>query len=660
MIEGTSGSRDNYPIWDDGFTGIHILIDDTGAWDWIWAKSIGWCSGSGTYDDPYTIENLTIDASDSPTGIGIYINGSKNEYFVIRNCTIYNGSIGIALENTDNGTLTKNTCSNNTNYGISLWNSNNNTISENTANNNTVFGIRLRYYCNNNTISRNTANNNKDSGISLWNSNNNTISGNTANNNTVFGIRLRYYCNNNTISRNTANNNKDSGIFLREICDDNFILENTVNGNNLEGIYLRFGSNNNEIWGNTVSDNNRYGIALVESSNNNLVFYNYIFNNSLSGFDRSNNVWDNGTIGNYWSDYDGVDANDNGIGDTPYLIEGTSGSRDNYPIWDDGPHVIKINSPNPGDIFETISPDFNVSINFPILDASWYTLDNGLTNYTFIGSSGTINQAVWDACENGNVTIRFFVNNTAGNFGSTEIIIIKDTIAPKITISFPIMNSVFGEFSPAYDISIEEANLNKSWYTIDGGLTNFTFTNTLGIIDQDIWTATPNGHVIIRFYANDLSGYEGFRDLIVVKDAPVNLIYIEISDHFYSLEHFNLTFSIFDDTGQGISLATIQMWWNDTDASSEVKNLGNGLYLVSLEPITVAPGEDPILLKMVISASGYEEKDFETYLAVDPDTLNKGKPAEEFPLALAIIVISSIAGGIGVAVMTILILRRRK
>ena len=612
--EGTTENRDetNFKrLKSSGYWSTNFIHID-GNWSET-ATTYDWCSGDGLWGNPYTIENLTIDASDSPTGIGIYINGSKNEYFVIRNCTIYNGSTGIALENTDNGTLTKNTCSNNTNYGISLWNSSNNTISENTANNNTVFGIRLRYYCNNNTI-----------------------------------------------SRNTANNNKDSGIFLREICDDNFILENTVNGNNLEGIYLRFGSNNNEIWGNTVSDNNRYGIALVESSNNNLVFYNYIFNNSLSGFDRSNNVWDNGTIGNYWSDYDGVDANDNGIGDTPYLIEGTSGSRDNYPIWDDGPHVIKINSPNPGDIFETISPDFNVSINFPILDASWYTLDNGLTNYTFIGSSGTINQAVWDACENGNVTIRFFVNNTAGNFRSTEIIIIKDTIAPKITISFPIMNSVFGEFSPAYDISIEEANLNKSWYTIDGGLTNFTFTNTLGIIDQDIWTATPNGHVIIRFYANDLSGYEGFRDLIVVKDAPVNLIYIEISDHFYSLEHFNLTFSIFDDTGQGISLATIQMWWNGTDVSSEIQNLGNGLYFVSLAPITVAPGEDPILLKMVISASGYEEKDFETYLAVDPDTLNKGKPAEEFPLALAIIVISSIAGGIGVAVMTILILRRRK
>jgi len=34
--------------------------------------------------------------------------------------------------------------------------------------------------------------------------------------------------------------------------------------------------------------------------------------------------------GNYWSDYDGLDVDDDGIGDTPYAIE--SNAQDDYPL----------------------------------------------------------------------------------------------------------------------------------------------------------------------------------------------------------------------------------------------------------------------------------------------------------------------------------------
>ena len=56
-----------------------------------------------------------------------------------------------------------------------------------------------------------------------------------------------------------------------------------------------------------------------------------MFNNSTG----SNN-WNNSLIGNYWDDYRGVDQNDDGIGDTPYSINGTANSFDYLPIWDDG------------------------------------------------------------------------------------------------------------------------------------------------------------------------------------------------------------------------------------------------------------------------------------------------------------------------------------
>ena len=42
------------------------------------------------------------------------------------------------------------------------------------------------------------------------------------------------------------------------------------------------------------------------------------------------NSWDNGSFGNYWSDYKGSDANSDGIDDSLYYIN--SNNQDNYPL----------------------------------------------------------------------------------------------------------------------------------------------------------------------------------------------------------------------------------------------------------------------------------------------------------------------------------------
>ena len=74
-----------------------------------------------------------------------------------------------------------------------------------------------------------------------------------------------------------------------------------------------------------------------ESSNNSI--YRNNFNNNLNVYDRgvdsgnsppSVNIWDNGTEGNYWSNYNGTDTDGDGIGDTPYIID--ENNQDNYPL----------------------------------------------------------------------------------------------------------------------------------------------------------------------------------------------------------------------------------------------------------------------------------------------------------------------------------------
>ncbi len=45
---------------------------------------------------------------------------------------------------------------------------------------------------------------------------------------------------------------------------------------------------------------------------------------------ESKHLWDDGKRGNFWSDYNGTDANGDGIGDTPYVIDVLN--EDRYPL----------------------------------------------------------------------------------------------------------------------------------------------------------------------------------------------------------------------------------------------------------------------------------------------------------------------------------------
>ncbi len=279
--EDDQETRLRSPKSSAGYIETYIYIDG----NWTDAIGKGWFSGEGSRGSPYVIENVTINASTSPTGSGIFINNSKNDYFIIRNVTVYNaasGSInaGIKLQNTNNGTLINNNCSNNERYGIYLrLGSKNNNITGNTANNNYA-GIRLYQSSNNNTISGNTANNNSYSGIYLsQSSNNNTISGNTASNNTIFGIYLATDCSNNNISGNTANNNDDDGIFL-DRSNNNTISGNTANNNDDDGIRLDQSSNNN-VSGNTANNNTWAGIGLKNNCDDNNISGNFIYFNEI-------------------------------------------------------------------------------------------------------------------------------------------------------------------------------------------------------------------------------------------------------------------------------------------------------------------------------------------------------------------------------------------
>jgi len=181
------------------------------------------------------------------------------------------------------------------------------------------------YYSGGNNISHNIITNNWY-GIWLNGSNHNILSDNIASAN-YHGILL-YCSSHNILAGNNASANNYDGIRL-DLSNNNTLTSNVASSNNVSGVHLIRISCNNTIASNTASNNLLAGLALTYSSDYNVIFHNNFINNG-AGISQSVNTWDNNYEGNYWSDYNGTDANQDGIGDTPYIID--ENNTDNYPL----------------------------------------------------------------------------------------------------------------------------------------------------------------------------------------------------------------------------------------------------------------------------------------------------------------------------------------
>ena len=317
---------------------------------------------------------------------GIIIHSSNNNT-ILDNTITNNEFHGIYLQDSSDNTITGNTFISNTRVGLFLSHSNYNTITinsffndgvsiessyQNSVYDNTVNGKPLVYLeeesnkvienagqivlvnCDNITIqnqefsntdiciellntdncliSGNIFNSNDNDGIWLSHSSNNHVSNNTVSANSC-GIGLSY-SSNNIIFGNTISNNTHLGLVIQE-SDNNTVSDNIILNHNT-GLQ-EAGSCDNTIFGNTIS-NNEVGIQLYASSDNNVIYHNNLVNNTQNANDECNNSWDDGypSGGNYWDDYNGTDANGDGIGDTPYPIPGGD-NEDRYPLmelWD--------------------------------------------------------------------------------------------------------------------------------------------------------------------------------------------------------------------------------------------------------------------------------------------------------------------------------------
>jgi nitrous oxidase accessory protein NosD len=242
----------------------------------------------------FTITNFRVavatanyDAEPYPSGCKITNNNIVNNSEGIRpqrnNLLISENNItkntgGITGYNTENVVIRGNNISEN-GYGINIGTNRNITVSENQISHNNIGGLNLLYY-----------------GPHFVYGNNITGNG--------WGIRFAEGCGNATVYGNNITQN-GVGVVLLNFPNAGDVVVSGVG---------------NTVFGNLLIDNAKQ-VSREESS------YSYPPTTSM-GTDIVS--WDNSTLGNYWDDYSGLNDNQDGIGDTPYIID--ENNKDNYPL----------------------------------------------------------------------------------------------------------------------------------------------------------------------------------------------------------------------------------------------------------------------------------------------------------------------------------------
>jgi hypothetical protein len=238
--------------------------------------------------------------------------------------------------------------------------------------------------------------------------------------------------------------------------------------------------------------NSNYGVQIFRKSSYNYIYLNNFVNNGVNIYSSdSTNIWNstlplqylyNGNqytnyLGNYWDDYTGEDANNDGIGDTSYSIDS---DRDNYPLMELWENYFAPTNQLPTALF-TYTPTYPVVNQMITFDASpSYDPDGNITYYEWsFGDGNTTNTTekiimhLYTLKGDYNVNLMVTDNEGAMNSTSKVVTVLKSTPPEEQ------WNKTFGG-----------THMDEAWsvqQTSDGGYILAGHTKSYGAGSWDAW-----------------------------------------------------------------------------------------------------------------------------------------------------------------------------